>query len=98
MPDTAIIEPTVTEPPESDEQIRARIEAMSPYGFKLFVNKLRRKAAIRGWRLTRSRARDPKHPDWHGFKIVEVRTRRILLGRQSDGRLPDILSVEQFLT
>jgi hypothetical protein len=88
---------TQDSPQETEEQAVTRLEAMTAMEFKVYVHRLRRSAARRGLRLSRSRVRDPKALDYHGFTILSTRTRRVVLGRRPDGFLPDIREVEKFL-
>jgi hypothetical protein len=86
-----------TQEADTEEQVTARLEALTPMEFKVYVHKLRRSAARRGLKLRRSRVRDPKALDYHGFTITDVRTRKVVLGRRPDGFLPSIVEVERFL-
>jgi hypothetical protein len=82
---------------EAEDEAIARLESMTPMEFKVYVHRLRRAALRRGFKLSRSRVKDPKALDYHGFRITHARTRKIILGQQADGTLPGIREVERFL-
>jgi hypothetical protein len=85
-------------PVDTMDEGRARIDAMTPMRFRTYTDRLRRMAYRQGLVLAKCRTRDPRALTYRGYTLTDLRTRKIVLGRRSDGYLPEIFEVEWYLT
>lgn len=65
---------------------------------KIHENKLRRMAKRQGYRLMKSRRRDPNAYDYGGYMLVDERTNGIMYGSYPLPFSASIEEVEDFLT
>ena len=56
---------------------------MTDIEFKAFENRLRRMAKRRGWKLHKSRRRNPLCPDYGKYMLVDYKTNRVVYGAGS---------------
>ncbi len=73
---------------------------MSEASEKVRENRLRRMAFRQGYRLLKSRARDPRDLTYGGYHLIDVRTGRVRLGSGNAKRdfAASLDQIEEFLT
>jgi hypothetical protein len=64
---------------------------------KIRENRLRRVAERRGYRLLKSRRRDPQALDFGGYMLVDAQTQLVVVGATPYAFSADLQSVEDFL-
>jgi hypothetical protein len=65
---------------------------------KVLENRLRRAAERQGYRLSKSRRRDPRAIDYGGYMVIDVQTNGVVAGATPHAYSMDLDGVEEFLT
>ena len=63
----------------------AEVESMTPRQVKTYESKVRRAAKRQGLVLVKSRRRDPNAWDYGTYGLLDVRTRRLVVGDHDTG-------------
>lgn len=90
---TKVICPDCVTPAEqqaADEDAMALAE-------KVRENRLRRAAERQGYRLSKSRRRDPRAIDYGGYMVIDIQTNGIVAGATPYAYTMDLDAVEEFL-
>lgn len=76
---------------------KKEVAEMSPQALKVLENKLRRSAERQGFRLEKSRARDPRATDWGTYQLVDNQTNALAARGLQSGYGLDLSEIAEFL-
>lgn len=76
---------------------KKEVHDMSPQDRKVLENKMRRSAERQGFRLEKSRARDPRAADWGTYHLVDKQTNTLAAWGLHSGYGLDLSEVARFL-
>lgn len=73
------------------------LNGLSPTGFKVYENQCRRAADRQGFRLVKSRSRDPRAVDYGGYMLVDAATGVVEAGELGSSAALTLTEVAEFL-
>ena len=60
---------------------------------KVLRNQLRRAAARQGYKLTKSSRRDPQAPDYGGWWVLDLDSKRVIMGGKNGATLEQVAAL-----
>jgi hypothetical protein len=71
---------------------------MARHADRVRENRLRRMAQRQGYRLERSRRRDPRAIDYGGYQLIDIETSGVVFSQPPLEHPADLDDIERFLT